>query len=269
MHPFAHKTAVITGAASGIGRALAQELARVGCHLALADIDLEGLRETRREIAQPTLRISLRQLDVADRAAVYAFAEETLREHGAVDIVINNAGVAATAPIEALSYEDFDWLMGINFWGMVYGSKAFLPHLKTRPEAWLVNVSSIYGILTVPTQGAYHSAKFAIRGFTECLRQEMHHTPVHVVSVHPGGVRTNIVRNMRFDAATTDKTESVRNFDQIAARTSPEKAARVLVEGMRKRKKRILIGKDAWLMDKLHRIFPTGYEKLTQRRYRP
>lgn len=266
MNPFAHKTAVITGAASGIGRALALEFAKAGCNLALSDINLEGLHETRSLIQQASLRITTRKLDVADRIAVYEYAETTLQEHGAVDVVINNAGVSVASLAAELTYEDFEWLMNINFWGMVYGTQAFLPHLKQRPEAWIANVSSILGIVTVPSQSAYSSAKFAIRGFTESVRYELAGTPVHISSIHPGGIKTEIVRNMRFSGSAGEKRMVISNFDKTARTTAPQ-AARVIVKGLKKKKKRILIGKDAWFLDKMQRLFPTSYESWVRRQY--
>lgn len=259
MNPFAHKTAVITGAASGIGRALALEFAKAGCNLALSDIDLEGLHETRSLIQQASLRITTRKLDVADRIAVYEYAETTLQEHGTVDVVINNAGVSVASLAAELTYEDFEWLMNINFWGMVYGTQAFLPHLKQRPEAWIANVSSILGIVTIPRQVAYSSAKFAIRGFTESVRYELAGTPVHISSIHPGGIKTEIVRNMRFSGSEGEKRKISSNFDKTVRTTAPQ-AAKAIVKGLKKKKKRILIGKDAWFLDKMQRLFPTSYE---------
>lgn len=266
MNPFAHKTAVITGAASGIGRALALEFAKAGCNLALSDIDLEGLHETRSLIQQASLRITTRKLDVADRIAVYEYAETTMQEHGEVDIVINNAGVSVASLASELSYEDFEWLMNINFWGMVYGTQAFLPHLKQRPEAWIANVSSILGIVTVPTQSAYSSAKFAIRGFTESIRYELAGTPVHISSIHPGGIKTEIVRNMRFAGSEGEKRKIISDFNKTARTTAPQ-AAKAIVKGLKKKKKRILIGKDAWFLDKIQRLFPTSYESWVRKQY--
>src|SRR5262245_44410387 len=186
MQSLTGKVAVITGAASGIGRALANQLAARGCHLALADIDAHGLEATAAPLRRDDLQVSTHALDVADRDAVYAFADQVLAEHGSAHLVINNAGVAVAQTIAELRYDDFEWLMGINFWGVVHGTKAFLPHLLAQGEGHIVNLSSIFGIVSVPTQGAYNASKFAVRGFTEALRQELCLTPIKVSCVHPG-----------------------------------------------------------------------------------
>ncbi|NQD91769.1 SDR family oxidoreductase, partial [Pseudomonas sp. CrR25] len=172
MQSLAGKVAVVTGAGSGIGRALAEQLALEGCHLALADIDAASLANLADELRPHGARVSCHPLDVADRTAVFAFAEEVLTNHGSAHLIINNAGVAVSQTIAELKYEDFEWLMDINFWGVVHGTKAFLPHLLQNGEGHIVNLSSIFGIIGMPTQGAYNASKFAVRGFTEALRQE-------------------------------------------------------------------------------------------------
>ncbi|MFH2100156.1 MAG: SDR family oxidoreductase, partial [Pseudomonadota bacterium] len=192
------KVAVVTGAASGIGRETAILLAQEGCELAISDVDMEGLEETVQKVKQAGAKVSAARLDVSDKEAFYEYASKVIEDHGSVQIVVNNAGVALTATIEEMEYEDFEWLFNINFWGMVYGTKAFLPHLKKNDAAHVVNISSVFGLWAIPTQGAYNCSKFAIRGFTEALGQELAGSGVTVSSVHPGGIRTNIARKARF-----------------------------------------------------------------------
>ncbi len=269
MSIFEDKTAVITGAGSGIGKALALALGAEGCHLAISDVNQEGLAETQSRLADMGVRVHAEILDVADRAAFYGYAERLIKNFGPVQIVINNAGVSLTADLLNVSYEDYEWIFNINFWGMVYGSKAFLPHLLEQEEAWITNVSSIFGIVAVPTQGTYVSTKFAIRGFTETLREELLETKVNVACVHPGGIKTNIARSGKYDPktlGTSDNERLIRNFDKLAP-TTPEQAAQVILQGMEKRQARIIIGKDAKRLAWLQRLFPSGYQKIVARRY--
>lgn len=269
MSVFEDKTAVITGAGSGIGKALALALGAEGCHLAISDINQHGLAETQSRLADMGVRVHAELLDVSDRHAFYAYAERLIKNFGPVQIVINNAGVSLTADLQNVSYEDYEWIFGINFWGMVYGSKAFLPHLLRQPEAWLTNVSSILGIVAVPTQGSYVSTKFAIRGFTETLREETLDTALNVACVHPGGIKTNIARTGKYDPKTIgegDNQRLIRNFDKLAP-TTAEQAAQTILKGMEKRKARIVIGKDARNLEWLQRLFPTAYQKIVAKRY--
>lgn len=260
MKSFSQKIALITGAASGIGRALAIALAKEGCHLALSDIHEEGLAETK-SLLNTEVRCTTHILDVADKEGVYALASDVMQAHGAVDIVINNAGVAiVNGEIRELSYQDFEWVMNINFWGMVYGTNAFLPHLMARDEAWLVNVSSIFGIISFPAQAAYNSSKFAIRGFTEAIRQDLADTSVNISCVHPGGIDTSIVVNARGYSDEEQRKEGAFEFKKVA-KTSPAKAAQVIIKGMKRGKKRILIGNDARFLDKIQRLFPSAYTR--------
>ena len=261
------KLAIVTGAASGIGRATAVELARRGAHLAISDLDRSGLAETAKRIEALGSGVTTYLLDVADRDAVYAFAQDIETSHGGADIVINNAGVAQIARIDELTYDDFEWVMKIDFWGMVYGTKAFLPQLRAKGAGHIVNVSSLFGLVAVPSQAAYNSAKFAIRGFTEALRHEMKGTGIAVSCVHPGGIKTNIVRNARFLQITqaTVREEAVSGFDRLA-RTTPERAGQVIVRGIERNKPRILIGADAKAIDWLQRLMPASYGKLLFRR---
>ena len=261
------KLAIVTGAASGIGRATAVELARRGAHLAISDLDRSGLAETAKRIEALGSGVTTYLLDVADRDAVYAFAQDIETSHGGADIVINNAGVAQIARIDELTYDDFEWVMKIDFWGMVYGTKAFLPQLRAKGAGHIVNVSSLFGLVAVPSQAAYNSANFAIRGFTEALRHEMKGTGIAVSCVHPGGIKTNIVRNARFLQSTqaTVREEAVSGFDRLA-RTTPERAGQVIVRGIERNKPRILIGADAKAIDWLQRLMPASYGKLLFRR---
>ena len=263
-------TAVITGAGSGIGRALALELAGRGANLAVSDIDSVGLSETVsrcEDAARGSAKSRGFQLDVSDRQAVLSHAEEVMSEFGRVDLVFNNAGVAVTATVEELKWEDFDWLMGINFWGVVHGTKAFLPHLISSGDGYLVNISSVFGLIGVPTQSAYNAAKFGVRGFTEALREEMimERRPVTVCCVHPGGIRTNIARNSRSSVLDeAEKQKMANDFDRVA-RTTPERAARTILRGMERRKARILIGPDAYAIDAMEQLLGARYQGLVAR----
>jgi NAD(P)-dependent dehydrogenase (short-subunit alcohol dehydrogenase family) len=263
---FSGRVSVVTGAASGIGRALALELGARGSDLAICDVDEEGLRETAARVERLGRKVSSERLDVADREAVHAFAQRTLDTHGGVDAVINNAGVSLTTTISEMSYEDFEWIVGVNFWGVIHGTKAFLPHLVERGDGWIVNVSSVFGIIAFPSQSAYNATKFAVRGFTESLRQELEGTGVTACCVHPGGIRTNIVRLGRFHHThdgVTEKDTMVAEFDRLA-RTSPEQAARVIADGMERRAPRVLIGPDAHLIETVQRLLPVRYPRFMQ-----
>lgn len=260
------KVAAITGAGAGIGRATALNLAGHGVHLALSDIDAHGLAETVRLLEGQPVNVTTDVIDVADRAAVEAWAKRTVERHGRVNIVINNAGVVVNATVEALPYEDLDWLMGINFRGVVHGSKAFLPYLQQADEGMIVNISSVFGLVGVPTQSAYNAAKFAVRGFSEALAQELEiaGSQVRCCCVHPGGIRTDIIRKSRSHAAGSYLDDSARAaalFDRIAT-TSAEGAAQVIVDGIRRDRRRILIGADARAIDLAQRLMPVLYQKL-------
>jgi NAD(P)-dependent dehydrogenase (short-subunit alcohol dehydrogenase family) len=259
------KIAVVTGAASGIGRELAIGLAREGCGLALADVDINGLKETESLVRSEGGKAVISRVDVSKKKEMYSFAEQIIKVYGEVDIVINNAGVVFTSTIEDLSYKDFERVMNINFWGAVYGTKAFLGYLKKQKSSHIVNISSVYGLWALQTQAAYNASKFAVRGFTEALMQEMQGTGVSVSCVFPGGVKTNLVRNsdsQLFDFDAGRKEKFVNKFDS-AAMTTPQQAARVIISGIKKKKKRIRIGPDAFLFDITQRIFPTLYHKLS------
>ncbi len=263
MKSFAQRVVVITGAASGIGRSLALQLAQRGARLALADMNLDGLAQTRVLVEKTGARCTTHELDVADREAFEVFARQVVAEHGEVHVVFNNAGVALVDSVESQSYEDFNWLMNINFWGVVHGTRAFLPYLKLVDEAHIVNVSSVFGILAVPLQSAYNSSKFAVRGFTEALKMEMAGSHINVSCVHPGGIRTGIVRNSRINesAAGLAREQLSAEFDSKAG-TSADKAAAIIVRGVQKNRRRILVGTDARVISLVTRLFPGSYENI-------
>jgi NAD(P)-dependent dehydrogenase (short-subunit alcohol dehydrogenase family) len=270
MKKFANKVAAITGAGSGIGRALALDLASRNCQLALSDINEEGLEETATQAAALGVHVTSHKVDVAHRQAVYQWADQVVTDHGRVNLVFNNAGVALGSTIEGMSYEDFEWLMNINFWGVVHGTKAFLPHLKGSGEGHIVNVSSIFGLAGIPTQGAYNAAKFAVRGFTECLRQELDMTScgVSATSVHPGGIKTSIARSARMNSNIGDlgmDTQSSHEKFEKAFITSPEKAARTILRAVEKNQRRVLVGPDAHVYDWMVRLLPSRYQDVSRR----
>ncbi|AFC42906.1 MULTISPECIES: SDR family NAD(P)-dependent oxidoreductase [Mycobacterium] len=255
------RIAVVTGAGSGIGRALTQALTRGGAHVAAADIDEKGLSET--QAACPPGQVTPYRVDVADRDAVLGFAEDVHRQLGPASMLFNNAGVDLFASVADMSWKDFDWLIGINIGGVVNGTKAFLPQLveagSGQHPSRLVNLSSAFGLIAVPYQGAYSTAKFAVRGFTEALRQEMiiERHPVTVHCVHPGVVKTNFGANMR--AAETEDPDQAAKLFARAAITSPEKAARLILRGAEKNRARILIGPDGRVMAAMPRLLGAHY----------
>ena len=256
------RIAAITGAGSGIGRALAEELSRRGAHLALSDVNEVGLAETVARCEGRGVKVTSQIVDVADRAAVEAWADLVVDEHGAVNLIFNNAGVAVAATVESISYDDFEWLMNINFWGVVHGTKAFLPHLKAAGEGHVVNVSSVFGLVSIPSQSAYNAAKFAVRGFTDALRIELEIDPcgVSATTIHPGGIATNIARDARVDDSVADVAgsteEAMVEFDKFL-RTPPEKAARQILKAVERNRRRALIGPDAVVFDAVSRL-PAG-----------
>jgi len=265
MKHFTGKVAAITGGGSGIGRALAIELASRGCHVALSDIDEEGLAETVVLVEQAArtapVKVSSAHVDVADRDAVESWAADVVAEFGHVNLIFNNAGVALSANVTAMGYDSFRWLMDINFWGVVNGTLAFLPHLKASGDGHVINISSVFGLLGIPSQSAYNSAKFAVRGFTDALRTELdiERSGVSATTIHPGGIRTNIARNGRFEFAeheeAVDAEQAAVDFERLA-RTTPQKAARLILGAVEKNKRRALIGPDAHLFDAAARISP-------------
>jgi NAD(P)-dependent dehydrogenase (short-subunit alcohol dehydrogenase family) len=258
--------AVVTGAGSGIGRALAQQLAAAGSALAIADIDEKGLRETEAPLSGKKSAVSTHVLDVSDEEAVRAFASDVAERHGRVTLLINNAGVALLGTFEEISLDDLRWLMGINFWGVVYGVKYFLPILKQQPRAHIVNISSVFGIVAPAGQSAYCASKFAVRGFTEVLRHELEGTNVFVSCVHPGGIRTQVARRARLgaNAPPEKRQDAISRFERLTP-TSPEAAAARILKGVEKREARILIGRDARQIDILQRLRPSTYWKSLSR----
>ena len=266
MKSFNNKVAAITGAGSGIGRALALELAKYECELALSDINLSGLQKTQSliEDINPNLKVNIYALDVSDKQSVFDHAKQVNSDFGKVNVIFNNAGVALSARLDEVSREDFDWLFNINFWGVVNGTEAFLPHLKQSGDGYIVNVSSVFGMISLPKQGTYNASKFAVRGYTESLRQEMilRGHKVGVSCVHPGGIATDIARNARMDE--DDHASGMADtFDKLV-QTTPEQAAKIILKGVLKNKRRIMVGPDAHLIHFLVRLLGSGYQVITQ-----
>jgi len=263
------RTAVVTGAAGGIGRAIAMALARRGCHLALADIDDAALERTAAELAVPGLRVSRHHLDVSDAEAVGAFPGRVTAEHEGVDVLVNNAGVALAGTFEQVPAADFEWLFGINFWGVVRMTRAFLPLLHQSDDARLVNISSLFGLIAPPGQTAYVASKFAVRGFSESLRHELVGTRIGVTVVHPGGVATSIAKNARLPKSVplAEAIEGRRSFDAFL-RLPPDVAGETIVRGVEKRQPRILVGADAKRAAIIERLMPVTYWNFLGRRFK-
>jgi short-subunit dehydrogenase len=264
------RVAAITGAGSGIGRALALALAGRGCHLALSDIDDEGLAETARLADRSGIKRTTATIDVADREAVESWARRVVTDHGKVNLIVNNAGVALGATVAGMSYQDLDWLMAINFDGVVNGTKAFLPHLRAAGEGHVVNISSVFGLVGIPSQSAYNASKFAVRGFTEALRLELdiQGCGVSATTIHPGGTKTNIARNARIDdsvaALGQDPADAGRGFEKLFV-TSPERAAAVILRAVEKDRRRAMVGADAHAVNLLAKLPPALYQRLIAR----
>jgi short-subunit dehydrogenase len=265
MKSFADKVAAITGAGSGMGRTLAVALARRGCHVAVSDVNEIGLRETVDLAAAHGVKVTSKRVDVARREEVYAWADEVVRDHRRCNLIFNNAGVAHSSTIEGIDYADFEWIVGINFWGVVYGTKAFLPHLQAAGEGHVVNTSSVFGLVGIPSQSTYNATKFAVRGFTEALREELEVTrsPVSATCVHPGGIKTNIARSARMSESL--KTLGVKDLEKSrgdfekAFRVTAEAAAETILRGVERDARRVLIGLDAHLLDLMQRVLPGHY----------
>lgn len=267
--PLRDAVAVITGAASGIGRATALELARRGTHLALADRNAEGLAATAEAARQAGIRVTIHPLDVADAAAVAALPAAVLEAHGKVTVLVNNAGVALMGRLEELSMDEFRWLVEINFLAVVGMTKAFLPELLRQPAAHIVNLSSLYGIIAPAEQTAYASAKFAVRGFSESLRHELEGTPVGVTVVHPGGFRTNISTGSRIAAAIDGPESRARREAWGAAFLTkpPEMAAAAIVQAIERRQPRLIIGADARTAAFIQWLMPVRYWQVIKGAY--
>jgi short-subunit dehydrogenase len=270
MKTFDDKVAVITGAGSGIGRALASNLAAKGALLALSDVDDAGLAETVDRVTAAGARaVRSDHLDVSDRAAFEAYAAAVAGHFGRVNLAINNAGVALAGDLEDLEYSDMDWIMSINFWGVVHGTKEFLPHLIDSGDGHIVNISSLFGLVSMPGQSMYNASKYAVRGMSEALREEMlvagH--PVGVTVVHPGGIKTAIARNARY-SAKEDGEQSAELFDTKLARMTPERAAEIILKGVETGKARVLVGLDAHAVHHLAKLTGSRYQDLVAQRAR-
>lgn len=268
MKNFNNKVAAITGAGSGIGQQLAVWLAKQGCHLSLSDVNEAGLAKTAELVKDSNVRVTTQKVDVSDREAMKAWAESTVKDHGSVNLIFNNAGVALGSTVEGASYEELEWIVGINFWGVVYGTKEFLPYLKKTGDGHIVNISSLFGLTAQPTQSAYNATKFAVRGFTESLRQELdlQNCGVSSLCVHPGGIRTNIANAAKVNESLRTlgmhPEKSLSSFNKLL-RIPPEEAARQILNAVLKDKRRLLIGNDAKFLDALQRIMPAKYQYLT------
>ena len=267
---FEGSAAAITGAASGIGRALALALAARGCDVALADLDQDGLESVARQItATHARKVTTQRVDVADAGQIEDFSTAAIAAFPTLNLLINNAGVALLGHFDEFDQAQMAWLMDINFWGVVRGTRAFMPHLQSRPLAHIVNISSIFGIIAPPGQSAYSASKFAVRGFSESLRHElaMNKSSVRLSVVHPGGVKTNIARKARSGSnlrESVSMAELGERFERLA-RTTPETAAQRIVRGIERNEPRILIGSDAKYLDLIQRFRPSTYWALLAR----
>jgi NAD(P)-dependent dehydrogenase (short-subunit alcohol dehydrogenase family) len=261
----ADKVVVITGAASGIGRALAVDVARRGALLAISDVDEQGLSETVDMVKAAGARgVRSDRLDVADRAAMAAYAAAVAEHFGRVNVVVNNAGVALAGDVEDLDHDDMEWIIGVNLWGVVRGTKEFLPHLIASGDGHVVNLSSLFGLVSMPGQSMYNASKYAVRGFTEALREEMLVAgyPVGVTAVHPGGIKTAIARNARYSDREA-AVESAALFDQKLATMPPERAAEIIVtKGILRGRARVLVGLDAHVIHHFARLTGSRYQNV-------
>jgi short-subunit dehydrogenase len=269
MKSFDNKVAAITGAGSGMGRTLALNLAGKHCHLALSDVNEKGLEETATAARALGVTVTTKKVDVSDRAAMYAWADQVVADHGKVNLIFNNAGVALNSPLETVTQKDFEWIVGINFWGVVYGSQAFLPHLKASGEGHIINTSSLFGLIGTPGTGCYSATKFAVRGYTESLRIELDilKCGVSATCVHPGGIRTEINRTARIGDGVEkvlgmDAATARDRFDKLLNTTSAEKAARIIIGAVQRNARRVVVGPDAKFMDIVVRILGSAYQPL-------
>jgi NADP-dependent 3-hydroxy acid dehydrogenase YdfG len=263
MQGFAGKVVVVTGAGSGIGQALAGELARSGASVAISDVNTEGLAQTEEQLKAIGAPVKADRLDVTEREAFLAYADAVKEHFGKVNQIYNNAGIAFTGDVEISQFKDIERVMDVDYWGVVNGTKAFLPHLIASGDGHVINISSVFGLFSSPGQAAYNSAKFAVRGFTEALRQEMTLAghPVGVTTVHPGGIKTAIARNATA-AEGLDPAELAELFDKRLASTSPRRAAQIILTAVRKNKARVLVGADAKALDIVVRLTGSGYQQL-------
>lgn len=264
MKNFQNRVAAITGAGSGMGRALALELVRRGAGVAISDVNEDGLAETERMVTELGGSVCSHVVDVADQQAMEAWAAAVVAHHGKVHMIFNNAGVALMQRVEKLRYEDYEWLLNINLWGVIHGTREFLPYLQQVDEAHIVNTASIFGVVAFPTQSAYNAAKFAVRGFTEAIAQDLADTHIRVSCVQPGGVKTGIVKAGRMDMGENEgptPDEIAEQFEKMAA-LFPEQAAQIILRGVERNRVRILVGKDARFLAWLQRLFPENYAKV-------
>lgn len=275
MRDFRGRCAAITGAGSGLGRALAWVLAREGAHLALSDIDGAAAGRTAEEVRALGVKATATAVDVADRGQVFDWARRTRRDHGQVNLIVNNAGVSLTSPADAVTPGDLDWIMGINFHGVVHGTQAFLPHLRDSGEGHVVNISSLFGLMAMPSQSAYNASKFAVRGYTEALRMELdlEGGAVSATCVHPGGIATRIALNQRVDDEMVRRSglDAQAHRDRANALiqvTSPESAAEQILRGVRRNARRVLVGPDARRLDRMIRLLGAAYQPLVVRQAR-
>jgi NADP-dependent 3-hydroxy acid dehydrogenase YdfG len=263
MQGFAGKVAVVTGAGSGIGQALAVELARSGASVAISDVNTEGLAQTEEQLKAIGAPVKADRLDVTERESFLAYADAVKEHFGKVNQIYNNAGIAFTGDVEVSQFKDIERVMDVDYWGVVNGTKAFLPHVIASGDGHIINVSSVFGLFSVPGQAAYNAAKFAVRGFSEALRQEMilARHPVAVTTVHPGGIKTAIARNATA-AEGLDPEQLAKLFDKRLAKTSPERAAQVILDAVRKKKARVLVGMDAKVLDVMVRVAGPYYQQV-------
>jgi NADP-dependent 3-hydroxy acid dehydrogenase YdfG len=263
MQGFAGKVAVVTGAGSGMGAELAVQLGRHGASVAISDVDTEGLAVTEGRLKAIGAPVKADRLDVAERESFLLYADDVKKHFGKVNQIYNNAGIAFSGDVEVTQFKDIERVMDVDYWGVVNGTKAFLPHLIASGDGHVINTSSVFGLFAVPGQAAYNSAKFAVRGFTEALRQEMilagH--PVKVTSVHPGGIKTAIARNSTA-AEGLDTATMAEWFDTKMARTSSERAAEIILDGVAKGKAKVLVGADAKILDVFVRASGSGYQRV-------
>ena len=268
MRNLSGKVAAVTGAGSGIGRALAINLAQHGCNVALSDVNEAGLAETVELLKKYPVKITSQKLDVSDKDAFFAWADQVVADHGKANLVFNNAGVALAGTVGDLSIEDYKWIMDINFYGVLYGTKAFLPHMEKAGEGHIVNISSIFGLASQPLMSGYNASKFAVRGLTESLRQDLDiaGSCVSTTCVHPGGIKTNIAQSTRFNEKSSaitgaDADASKAEFERLFI-TTPDKAAKTILNGVKKNKRRVLIGPDAVAFDLMVRTMGSWYQKV-------
>ncbi|PVZ71504.1 SDR family NAD(P)-dependent oxidoreductase [Pelagibaculum spongiae] len=260
----------ITGAGSGIGRALALQCAREGAFLALADVNEQQLKETSEQCQSLAAGVMYDRVDVAQRDEIYAWANKVSEKFGSANVIINNAGVNLSGSVGAMTDQDFQWQMDINFWGVTHGTRAFLPLLKKADWGHVINISSLFGLISMPNQSAYNASKYAVRGFSESLRMELalENSSVSISCVHPGGIKTNIANSSRILEQVGPKLteEQQKNeFNNKLAKTTPEQAAAIILSGMKKNKSRILVGTDAKIIDLLQRLLPAKYQAIIVR----